>query len=178
MTGDAWEHGGGDLGLAAQALAEVGCRGALLRVEVEFASLKAQRAEGLSRSREATFLHRAWALAVDSVPAGSVGRRQGWSVFEFILEGGQGSVSGCARQLLSRLSKDADAGRLTWQLVAVDLFLEEPERTFCCDPGYDLAGVTGNVIAWVEPYSGPDWREPQRYPVVKFLGSGHRCAGL
>ena len=42
-------------------------------------------------------------------------------------------------------------------------------RTFMCDPGYDLAAALGNIIAWVEPYPGPDWRKSQRYPTVTLL---------
>jgi hypothetical protein len=44
----------------------------------------------------------------------------------------------------------------------------DPDRALSCDPGYDVAAATGDVLAWVEPYDGDDWRLSGRYPTVTF----------
>lgn len=165
---DRWQQGHGDLQREAQNLSDATRQGAVLRVEVDRPSLEAQRLAGLTREREGALLARAWSIVVDSLPS-SVGRREGWSEFHFVLEGARRAVTDSARELLTRLSEDREAGRVNWRLVLVELFLGEPERTFLCDPGYDLAPVTGSVVAWVEPYAGPDWRESQRYPAATIL---------
>ena len=103
------------------------------------------------------------------LPHDAVGRRAAWSRFEFAVEGTQVASGVLGRRLLGALSTDPDLARWTWQVVFTEIFVADPMRTFMCDPGYDLAAALGNIIAWVEPYPGPDWRKSQRYPTVTLL---------
>ena len=153
--------GGGDLSSAVAALVQSGDAGAVLSIEVDKRSL------GLQREREEELLQRAWQIAIDLLPRDAVGRRAAWSRFEFALEGTRDACGTLGRHLLSALGNHLP--RWTWRIVFIEIFVEEPLRTFLCDPGYELAAAQGNVIVWVEPYSGSDWRESQRYPTVTFL---------
>jgi hypothetical protein len=90
-----------------------------------------------------------------------------------VLEGTQDTLSALGSRLLAALKSDVDLSAFDWHLVFTAIFLAEPERTFLCDPGYDLGMAAGrSAIAWVEPYAGADWRASQRYPTVAFLELG------
>jgi len=91
-----------------------------------------------------------------------------WSTFEYVLTGNETVLIPFARQMAATLSKITTHG-CCWHLVFIDILQGDPERTFRCDPGYDLDAVAGqNAIAWVTPYAGADWTESGKYPTVTF----------
>jgi hypothetical protein len=104
--------------------------------------------------------------------------RAAWRGCQFLLAGSREELSALATELLQRLLARPDRACLEWRLVLTKLFPGDPERTLRCDPGYDLNGVRGSFVAWVEPYAGHDWRESQRYPsteIVFSIGVGPRA---
>ncbi|HEY3450594.1 MAG TPA: hypothetical protein VGK67_29835 [Myxococcales bacterium] len=164
---DAWQQGGGDLGAAIEALASAHRAGALLQVQPERRSLEKARSKGLAKDQEGRLLRGAWKVALGALAPGCVGRRTGWSTFGFVLAGTRGELETMGTQLVGMLLCDEDLGQWAWHVVLTEVFASEPERTLHCDPGYALAKATGkSAVAWVQPYSGADWREPQRYPTV------------
>lgn len=112
-------------------------------------------------------LRNAWQTVVDELPLGTVGRRSAWSRFEFVLEGPKDALCATSKRLLRALTREPPL--VCWHVVLTRIFPFEPARTFRCDPGYDLRAADGNVIAWVEPYDGDDWKGSQRHPTVTFL---------
>jgi hypothetical protein len=109
-------------------------------------------------------LAKAWHAILPLLPPNAVGRRTLWRRFEFALEGSPQELIDLAKRMLRAL------GGVTCHLVLTEIVRGEPERTFRCDPGYDLDAVRGQrAIAWVVPYAGADWKEPQRYPSVTLI---------
>ena len=74
-----------------------------------------------------------------------------------------------ATALINELLADADCGGLDWRAVLTQIFPGDAARTLACDPGYDLAALQTSAVVWVQPYSGPDWELPQRYPTTRVL---------
>ncbi|AKT35913.1 hypothetical protein [Chondromyces crocatus] len=168
-----WEHNGGDLRAAADGLAKARSAGALLGIEIESDSLEKARDDEDTRDREGELIRKAWETAVAVLPSAAVGRRTRWSRFEFILEGKRGGMGVLGERLLTAFKRDDDLSALEWHLIFTEIFVAEPERTFLCDPGYDLRTAEGmSAIAWVEPYPGADWKTSQRHPTVTFLRLG------
>jgi hypothetical protein len=152
MTPGVWTHAGGDLPAAARAVS-----GALL-------DLSAGPSSPSHTFEDA--LRRAWEHALALVPAGTVGRRAAWAHLLFIVPGERPALLALGRTLRARLA-DLPAA-LHWHILLTAHDRAEPERTFMCDPGYDLAAYAGrDCLAWVTPYPGPDWRESQRYPTFE-----------
>jgi hypothetical protein len=161
---------GGDLGAAAFAIANAQRPGAVLAIEVERSTLMRLRQEGLESEREGAYLLKTWGVLAAVLPSKTVGQRTSWLRFEFVLEGAANALGPLGRRLLAELEQDVELRVFDWHLIFTEIFAEEPERTFLCDPGYDLARARGrSVLAWVRPYAGPDWRASQRYPSVVFL---------
>ena len=159
-----------DLVAAAVAIANAQQPGAVLTVEVERSTLLRLREEGLGSERERAYFQKAWDVLAAALPPKVIGQRTSWLRFEFVLEGAANALGALGQRLLTKLKHDGELNVFDWHLVFTELFAEEPERTFLCDPGYDLARAKGrSVIAWVKPYAGPDWRAPQRYPSVVLL---------
>jgi hypothetical protein len=163
VTAGAWLLGRGDIEAATRALP----RGALLDLLAETDALDALRRRGVG---EVEALRGAWELAVALASPGPFGRRVAWSRFYFLLPGERPQLSEFGRTLLGRLAADARTMPLRWHIVLVAHDGAEPERTLRCDPGYDLQAYAGrSCLAWVTPYDGLDWREPQRYPTFELL---------
>lgn len=159
-TPKTWQQGGGDLRAAVDALAGSGRPGALLRMDVE----------GTASSIDDDLLRRAWEKTVATLPTTAIGKRTAWSRFELVVEGDRATLGALGARLLTALKRDDALAALEWHLVFVEIFGAEPERTFLCDPGYDLRAAAGkSAVAFVQPYPGSDWREPRRYPTVAFF---------
>ena len=167
---ESWKQNGGDLRAAADALGTAQRPGALLAVDRDAHALKKVRDDGLDREREGALLRRAWQTTLSILPASAVGRRTTWSRSEFVIEGTQATLCPIGTLLLAAFKDDNDLRRFEWHLVFTEIFIAEPERTFLCDPGYDLRASEGkSAIAWVRPYPGDDWKESRRYPTVDFV---------
>lgn len=161
---------GGEVRRTVEAMAAARRPGAVLRVEVEWDSLQRARAAGLPQEREAALLRLAWDTVIATLPPSAVGRRATWSWSEFALEGDQATLAPLGHRVVAALKSAEELTRWCWHLVFTEVFAGEPERTFCCDAGYDLQTVKGRTaIAWAKPYAGVDWRESQRYPTVTFM---------
>jgi hypothetical protein len=170
MTDAQWMLNGGDVRKTVERMAAARQRGAVLRVEVEWESLQRARAEGLPQDREAALLRLAWDTVIATLPPSAVGRRATWSWSEFVLEGDQAALALLGRRVVASLKSVEELTTWCWHLVFTEVVAGDPERTFCCDVGYDLQTVKGSTaIAWAKPYAGLDWRESQRYPTVTFL---------
>jgi hypothetical protein len=85
--------------------------------------------------------------------------------FDAVLPGERAALVGTGRGLLGALVADRMTAALTWQVVLVRI-ADDAERSLLCDPGPDLAEAEGDVLAWVEPYDGEDWRWAQRFPSI------------
>ncbi len=161
-----WEQGGGDLFAAVDVLTKSRRPGALLSVEIE----RAASDDALVRGLKGELLRKAWDLTIAMLPVNVVARRTLWLRFESVLEGAKDALGELGVRLLTALRRDNHLGPFVWQIVLVEICGAEPERTFYCDPGYDLRAARGrSVVAWVQPYSGSDWRQSPRYPTVSFL---------
>ena len=170
MTDAQWTLNGGEVRKTVERMAAAHQHGATLRVEVEWESLQRARADGLSRDREAASLRLAWDTVIATLPPSAVGRRLTWSWSEFVLEGDQAVLALLGRRVVASLKAVEELHTWCWHLVFIEVFAGDPERTFCCDVGYDLQAVKGRTaIVWARPYAGIDWRESQRYPTVTFL---------
>jgi hypothetical protein len=170
MVDAAWKRNGGEVRKAAEVMAASRQPGAVLFVDVEWDSLQRVRADGMAREREGELLRVAWDTVIAALPPLAVGRRVMWSRFEFVLEGDQAALAPLGARVVSALVSVRELASYCWHLVFIEVFAGEPERTFCCDPGYDVQTVKGRTaILWVKPYASDDWREPQRYPTVTFL---------
>jgi hypothetical protein len=112
-------------------------------------------------------------IAIRTLAAPCVARIS-WRGCEFLLTGSREELTQLATRLLQRLLAWRHGGSLEWRLVLTKVFVGEPDRTLRCDPGYDLASVPNSFVAWVEPYSGADWREPQRYPSTEIVFSASK----
>ena len=168
-----WKHNGGDLRAAAEGSAKARGAGALLGIEIERDALEKARDDEVARDREGELVRKAWEIAVAVLPSSAVGRRTRWSRFDFVFEGTRGAMEVLGGRLLTAFKRDDDLSALAWHLIFTEIFIAEPERTFLCDPGYDLRTADGmSTIAWVEPYPGADWKSAQRYPTVTFLRLG------
>jgi hypothetical protein len=169
VSNEGWTQNGGDIAGRASALAQSRRMSAVLSIDVHPNSLQDRRDHGLSREREGELLHRAWQIIVGLLPPDVVGRRAMWSRFEFALEQTPERAGTVGGAILMALGDDGELSAWTWQIIFTKVFAAEPVRTLVCDPGYALQRAGGNVVAWVEPYPGPDWKESQRYPTVTVL---------
>jgi hypothetical protein len=161
-----WTLNGGDPRRIIESMAFAGRAGALLIVETTGSRSPTESV----REEECARLRAAWDALVAASPPTTVGRRAGWSKFEFALDGSRTHLAAQGRQLLAALNRVPDLAGYHWHLVFIAAFAGEPERTFSCDPGYDLQTLEGETaIAWVEPCAAEDWRESARYPTVTFL---------
>jgi hypothetical protein len=151
----------GDIGAAVRALVSARTPGALLQIEARL------RGVGLARDDEAALLEAAWTRAHGRLPDGTVARRTGWASFDAVLTGERDAVVGIARGLLGSITADRALARCPWQLVLVRIS-DDADRALLCDAGYDVTAQSGDVLAWVEPYAGADWRVAGRYPTVTF----------
>jgi hypothetical protein len=151
----------GDIAATVRALAAARTPGALLQIEARL------RGAALAKDDEASVLEPAWSRAMGRLPDGTVARRTGWSTFDAVLPGERDVLVGVARGLLGSFTADRALARCPWQLVLVRIS-DDADRTLMCDPGYDVAAQEGDVLAWVEPYAGADWRVAGRYPTVTF----------
>ena len=153
------------LAAAIEAIAESRLEGAVLRLEADWEDVKRRRVDGNPAADES------WLLAGAARIAGQrlghpVAARNGYIDFEFILECGREDACALARDVVQAITADPLCGQVRWVAVLIRIFPGEPERTFCCDPGYGLASVRGPAVVWVDPYPHADWWEPQRYPTV------------
>lgn len=170
MTDAQWRLNGGEVRKTVEAMAAAQQPGAVFRVEVEWDSLQRARAAGLPQEREDALLRLAWDTVIATLPPSAVGRRATWSWSEFVLEGDQATLSPLGRRVVAALKSVDELTTWCWHLVFTEVFAGEPERTICCDAGYDLQAVKGRTaIAWARPYAGIDWRQSQRYPTVTFM---------
>jgi hypothetical protein len=151
----------GDVGAAVRAICAARGDGALLLIEARLREL------GLARDDEAALLEAAWARVAGRLPDGAVARRSGWASFDAVLAGPRDAVIGTARGVLAALVADRATARCAWQLALVRIS-DDPDRALMCDPGDDVTSREGDVLAWVEPYAGDDWRIAGRYPTVTF----------
>ncbi len=156
----------GEVAAAIRALVDARQPGALIQIEPRGRSLAARREAGLARDDEGRLLERAWAI-IGARAGDGVGRRAGWAAYDLVLGGTPGALVSTARGLHAALLADADLARWEWQL-ALTAITDDVDRVLMSDASDDLAQATGDVIAWVEPYAGPDWRAAQRYPTVTF----------
>lgn len=95
--------------------------------------------------------------------------RTSWNRYEIALEGAQVELVHDATALINELLADVDCCDLDWRAVLIQIFPGDASRTLACDPGYDLAALETSAVVWVQPYSGPDWELPQRYPTTHVL---------
>jgi hypothetical protein len=167
MEGTRWTINGGNISESVTAFARSRRAGALLAVEINQPSAVVD--DGSERARIGALLQRAWEIIISLLPDDTVGCRTGWSRFDFLVEGDRNAAGTLGRRLLRALHEQRELSSWTWRIIFIEVHREEPIRTLMCDPSYDLLTAKGNTIAWVEPYSNPDWREPQRYPTVTFL---------
>ena len=151
----------GDVGAAVRAIAIAGTPGAILQVEARL------RDAGLAKEEETQLLEAAWVRVQGRLPDGAIARRVGWASFDAALGGRREELIATARGLLGSLCADRALARCRWQLVLVAID-GDPDRALSCDPGYDVAAQPGDVLAWVEPYAGDDWRIAGRIPTVSF----------
>ena len=151
----------GDIGAAVRALVSARTPGALFQLHARLQGL------GLARDDEAALLETAWARASGRLPDGAIARRTGWTSFDAVLAGERDALIGTARGLLGSFTADRSLARCPWQIVLVRIS-DDADRALMCDYGYDVAAQVGDVLAWVEPYAGADWRLAQRYPTVTF----------
>jgi hypothetical protein len=164
-----WEQNGGDLNTAVDVVAKTHRSGVVLRIDIEWRSLKQARDHGFGKEREEMILQKAWQTTIENLPPVAVGQRTAWSRFEFVLEGTQGELSLLGSRLLHLLIALDNDNDLKWQIVFTEI-TADPKQTFSCDPDYELKAWQGqSVIAWVTPYLGADWKETRRYPTVSFL---------
>jgi len=155
-----------DIGAAARALVAARRPGAILQVEARIASLIELRTGGLDRTDEGKLLERAWQRVISRLPDASAERRAGWNGFDAVLAGDHATLLLAARGLLASLVADPDLRRIAWQIVLVKLD-DDADRALLCDWADDVgAAPPGDVIAWVEPYGGADWRHAGRMPNV------------
>jgi hypothetical protein len=155
----------GDVASTLDAIATARRKGALLRLEPTRASIARSRERGGSdASLVSTFVQSAEALAID-LPC-AMWSRIGWSGLGFALVGARDALLDSARSVMTLLLRSPESGRLSWQMVLTRIWPGDAIRTTHCDAGYDLAKLSGSFIAWVEPYPGDDWKEPQRYPTT------------
>ena len=170
MSDAGWTLNGGEVGHAIEIIAAAQRAGALLRIEVERESLQKARADGLLREQEGGLLRIAWDTVVATIPPAAVGRRALWSTFEFVLEGDELALGALGLGAVKALESIQELPPWCWHVIFTEVFTDEPVRTLLCDPGYDLGTAKGRTaIAWAKPYAGDDWRQPRRYPTVKFL---------
>lgn len=141
--------------------------GALLVLELERRSLERLR-RGVSEERRAALLLEAADVIASCLPD-SRWARTAWSRFECALPGSREQLAEAATLLVAALREQPDLHGLHWRAVLTRIFPGEPLRTLYCDPEYDLAGLQGSLVAWVEPYAGDDWQEAQRYPTTTLL---------
>ncbi|MBL4637361.1 MAG: hypothetical protein JKY56_26130 [Kofleriaceae bacterium] len=80
-----WTLGTGDLDAALRRVGDAGA-GALLTIVVQHSSLVSLRSEGLQRDDEGDRLLLAWQTIVKLLPKHTVGLRDGWGRFNFVLE--------------------------------------------------------------------------------------------
>jgi hypothetical protein len=142
----------------ADRLAARGCSGAVLCVRA-----RAHVANEL-------IVRAAWEALVSLLPADAVAVRSAWSQCDAVLEGTPEALVGTGQALIHSLGH-GECAAMAWSVALVAMAPDTVEQAFRCDPGYDLDAVPGTVLAWVEPYRGEDWREPQRYPHVRILAS-------
>jgi hypothetical protein len=141
--------------------------GALLVLELERRSLERLQ-RGVSEERRASLLLQAADVA-SSCLSDARWARTAWSRFECALSGPREQLAAAAKLLVAGLRAQPDLQGLHWRAVLTRIFPGEPLRTLYCDPEYDLAGLEGSLVAWVEPYAGDDWQEAQRYPTTTLL---------
>jgi hypothetical protein len=157
-----------DVGAAARALIHARRPGALMQIEARIASLIALRGKGLDRTEEGVLLDLAWQRVRGRLPAETVAGRAGWTGFDAVVAGERPALIALARGLIASLVADPGLSQLAWQVVLVRLS-DDADRAMMCDWSYDVAAAAeGDLIAWVEPYDGGDWRTAGRMPVVTF----------
>jgi hypothetical protein len=156
-----------DVGAAARALAASGKPGALIQIEARTASLVALRAGGLTRTDEGILLEAAWTLVHRRLPEGAVAHRAGWTGLDVVLAGERPALVAAARGLLGALVGDPETARIAWQVALIKI-AGDADRVLLCDARDDLGSADGDLLAWIEPYDGDDWRVAGRYPNVTF----------
>jgi hypothetical protein len=155
-----------DVGASVRGLVTAGTPGALIQIEPRTASLIAWRAGGADRTAEGTLLDRAWERVHGRLPDGTVLRRAGRTAYDGVLTGERTALIATARGLVASLVADPELAHLLWQVVLVRI-TDDADRVLMCDWSYDVAAAPpGDVIAWVEPYAGADWRSSGRMPTV------------
>ena len=150
------------------AIATAGLPGAVLLLEAERESVAHRRDRGVSDANLNAIFLQASQMAARGLPD-STSARTSWRGHEFALPGTRETLTEAAKTLVTRLLAHPDCSRVSWRVILTRIFPGEAIRTHCCDPGYDLAGISGSVVAWVEPYAGDDWRESQRYPTTEIV---------
>jgi hypothetical protein len=166
MSSREWSRNAAAVAQQVAALAGSTRTAALLSIDLDRTAL--DELHDADRARTGELLHRAWQRIVDVLPANTVGHRAGWATFEFVVEAAPEDAGRLGRSMLAALRGDDALAAWRWRIIFTEIFRAEPDRTLMCDPGYDIP-ATGNVIAWVKPYPGDDWRESQRYPTVTLL---------
>jgi len=154
-----WTQNGGDLHAAARDLDARAEAGALLKLYVTASS-------GRVSDADPEKLRVAWDFVLSELPCDVVARRSSWNLIEVLIPGAESSLIGRLRNLLPLLLSQKEFAGAIPQAVLIRLFSGEIERTFGCDPDYDLRPLSGAYLAWVSPYAQDDWKESQRYPTT------------
>ena len=161
-----------DVVAAIKTMAATATDGVLLRMEADGASLRAAREMGVGDSNlEERFISAAESAA-KMLPSAHWSRTS-WAGFEFAVEGTSDLVATRAKEFVEHLAGSRSQKQcLDWHAILVRVLPGDPRRVLRCDPAYDLAGVQGSFVAVVEPYSGDDWQQSQRYPTVTVVWNG------
>jgi hypothetical protein len=117
-------------------------------------SVGATALRGLSPDAEATLLAVAWKLAVEHLPANTVGKRTSWRSFLFVLTCGREDALARAREILVELTQNWPVAHVPWRLV-LTLVGEDYEQAFRlvqADAHDVIVARRDSVIAWVERF--------------------------
>lgn len=158
------------LAAAVDAIAASHKNGAILLLEPDSASIRRLRESGVAEDILTKLLLEGFDTAARHF-AGAPCARATWSSTQFALTGEREYLVRSAKALVAELIAHPDCGRLIWRAILTRVFPGDARRTLQCDPAYDLQQLASSAVVWVDPYSGNDWEESQRYPTTSILWS-------